>query len=124
MKWLGRAAAALLAVFLAPAACWTATGRDRPAAEKVVVLPVQTLDADPGNGERMTEALAANLSQHGSQVVAIPEVRKAMADLGYALDRPVFLPAMTKIARQVGAEFVIYARVLVQGPTANADSVL
>ena len=82
MKWLARGAAALLAVLLAPAACWTATGRDRPAAEKVAVLPVQTLDADPGNGERMTEAIATNLSQHGSQVVAIPAVQKAMADLG------------------------------------------
>src|SRR5437867_2296988 len=49
MKWFARAGAALLLVLLAPITA--------QAVEKVAVLPVQILDADPGNGERMTEAL-------------------------------------------------------------------
>src|SRR5262245_26744151 len=113
MKWLGRAAAAFLIVLLAPVTCTAmATGR-APVTEKVAVLPVQILDADPGNGERMTQALSANLAQHGSRVVPAAEIEKAMADLGIPADRPVFLPAMTKIGKRVGAEFVIFARVLV-----------
>ena len=64
-NWSMRAAAALLGVLLAPVGA--------QAAEKVAVLPVQIMDADPGNGERMTEALAVNLTHHGSKVVDIAE---------------------------------------------------
>jgi hypothetical protein len=91
-------------------------------AERVALIPVSIVNADPGNGARMTEALAANLERHGSRVLDGGLVRRALEEMRVPLDRPVFLPALTALGKRLGADLVIYARVLVQGPTVHADA--
>jgi hypothetical protein len=105
--WL--AAVAVLAVGSAAPA--SAAGEER-----VALMPVVAVNADPANAERMTRALAADLGRNGCKLVEEDSVREAVGEEAVALSRPQFVPALVRVGARVGADLVVYARVLVQGP--------
>jgi hypothetical protein len=89
--------------------------------EKVAVIPVSIVNADKGNGDVMTRAIAANLKHHGCTLVEDATVRAALSELRIPLERPIFIQAMTRVGQRVKADFVVYTRALVEGPTVHDD---
>src|SRR5262249_40571169 len=89
----------------------------------VALLPVVCVNADAGNSERMTDAMADSLARHGCRMVPEATVRQALADEGVDLGRPQFVPGLLRVGQRSGANLVIYARVLVQGPSVRQREV-
>ncbi len=122
MRVLGRVgrlaltAAGLLGV-TAPAAAAQIT-------ERVAVLPVVVVNGDPSNSDRMTRALAMDLARHGCEVVGEVDVRDAARAEGLVLSRPQPDVVLRRLGRRLGADMVVYARILVQGPSLGSNRLI
>jgi hypothetical protein len=89
------------------------------AGEKVAVLPAAVINGAAGNGPVVTEALRSSLRGKGFKIIDAAVVDRAIASTGMDLSRPQTLSSLSAFRKKVGADYVVYPRVLSVGQGVN-----
>lgn len=112
------AVAALLLTGLAGLAVFPAHSADRKAA----LLPAPVIKGNPDNGPAVTDALRASLDRHFS-LVAADRVESELKTEKIDPAQPQTVGTLSRLRDTLGADYVVYPRVLSVGRGVNSRSV-
>jgi hypothetical protein len=87
----------------------------------VAVLPARVWKGAAGNGAVFTEALKASLTKRAMGVVPAAKVEAELRAARIDLSKPVPVAELAKLRAALGADYVVYPRVLSVGVGVNAQ---
>jgi hypothetical protein len=86
---------------------------------KVAVLPAVVVKGAAANGPVVTDAVRASLKREGFNVTGARDVSRAISGVDFSRIQPV--GSLAALREKLGADYLVYTRVLSVGKGVNAD---
>lgn len=95
----------------------------RAAGKKVALLPAPVVKGAADNGPAVTDALRASLERHGFTLVAADRVADELKAERIDPATPQTVGTLSKLRSALGADYLVYPRVLSVGRPFNSEAV-